>query len=235
MWSHLVTTVSSLLFHKQITWGEPSLDARYTLLALGILLLSCFHPFFTIWTILNISNIIHFFNRVYPHHSSHENTEMNIENATVEDVTKALIHFISARNSQPFWRYEYITKSVWTIKSAEQIDNFVQHILRVFEMSLPPNAHLAERWSQLSLQVNLCQKLLFLHLLTHNMTKDYKFYTWKIQAQTWEGNVVYRKCFWHSEIFCTQHVLPIFCKKKSFWQRFTCTVGLILFIKALCW
>ena len=22
--------------------------------------------------------------------------------------------------------------------------------------------------------------------------------------------------------FCTQHVLPIFCKKKSFWQRFTC-------------
>jgi hypothetical protein len=23
--------------------------------------------------------------------------------------------------------------------------------------------------------------------------------------------------------FCTQHVLPIFCKKKSFWQRFTCT------------
>ena len=24
-------------------------------------------------------------------------------------------------------------------------------------------------------------------------------------------------------IFCTQHVLPMFCKKKSFWQRFTCT------------
>ena len=23
--------------------------------------------------------------------------------------------------------------------------------------------------------------------------------------------------------FCTQHVLPMFCKKKSFWQRFTCT------------
>ena len=113
---------------------------------------------------------------------------MNIENATVEDVTKALIHFISARNSQPFWRYEYITKSVWTIKSAEQIDNFVQHILRVFEMSLPPNAHLAERWSQLSLQANLCQKLLFLHQLTHNMTIDCslksKFNTWKFPAQT---------------------------------------------------
>ena len=23
--------------------------------------------------------------------------------------------------------------------------------------------------------------------------------------------------------FCTQHVLPMFCKKKSFWQRFACT------------
>ena len=23
--------------------------------------------------------------------------------------------------------------------------------------------------------------------------------------------------------FCTQHFLPMFCKKKSFWQRFTCT------------
>ena len=22
--------------------------------------------------------------------------------------------------------------------------------------------------------------------------------------------------------FCTQHVLPMFCKKKNFWQRFTC-------------
>ena len=22
--------------------------------------------------------------------------------------------------------------------------------------------------------------------------------------------------------FCTQHVLPMFCEKKSFWQRFTC-------------
>ena len=24
--------------------------------------------------------------------------------------------------------------------------------------------------------------------------------------------------------FCTQHVLPMFCKKKSFWQRFTCII-----------
>ena len=64
-------------------------------------------------------------------------------------------------------------------------------------------------------QVNLCQKLLFLHQLTHNMTTDcslnYKFNTWKFQAQTWGEHVVYRNCFWHSEQFlyttCSPHVL----------------------------
>jgi hypothetical protein len=24
--------------------------------------------------------------------------------------------------------------------------------------------------------------------------------------------------------FCTQHVLPMFCKNKSFWQRLTCMI-----------
>ena len=64
-------------------------------------------------------------------------------------------------------------------------------------------------------QVNLYQKLLFLHQLTHNMTTDcslnYKFNTWKFQAQTWGEHVVYRNCFWHSEQFlyttCSPHVL----------------------------
>ena len=77
------------------------------------------------------------------------------------------------------------------------------------------------------LQVNLFQKFLFLHQLNHNMTTDcslhYKFNTWKFQAQTWGEHIVYRNCFWHSRQFLTQHVLPMFCKKKSFWQRFTCT------------
>ena len=78
--------------------------------------------------------------------------------------------------------------------------------------------------SQKAIQINLCQKLLFLHQLTHNMTTDcslnYNFNTWKFQAQTRLCTEIV------SEIqifFCTQHVLPMFCKKKSFWQRFTCT------------
>ena len=69
----------------------------------------------------------------------------------------------------------------------------------------------------LKLQVNICEKLLFLHQLIHNMTTDcslnYKFNTWKLQAQTWAcgEHVVYRNCFWHSEQFlyttCSPHVL----------------------------
>ena len=55
-------------------------------------------------------------------------------------------------------------------------------------------------------QVNLCQKVLSLHQLTHNRTTpicslNYKFNTWKLQAQTWGEHVVYRNCFWHSEQF----------------------------------
>ena len=65
------------------------------------------------------------------------------------------------------------------------------------------------------IQVNLCQKLLFLHQLTHNIMTDcslnYKFNTWKFQAQTWGEHVVYRNCFWHSEHFlyitCSPYVL----------------------------
>ena len=65
------------------------------------------------------------------------------------------------------------------------------------------------------LQVNLCQKLLFLHQTTHNMTTDcslnYKLNTWKFQAQTLGEHAVCRNCFWHSEQFlyttCSPRVL----------------------------
>ena len=62
----------------------------------------------------------------------------------------------------------------------------------------------------------LSEALIFLHQLTHNMTTDcsldYNFNTLKVQAQTWGEHVV-------SDIqnnFCTQHVLPMLCKKKTF-------------------
>ena len=47
--------------------------------------------------------------------------------------------------------------------------------------------------------------------MTTDFLLNYKFNTWKFQAQTWEEHVVYRNCFCHSEQFlyttCSPHVL----------------------------
>ena len=53
--------------------------------------------------------------------------------------------------------------------------------------------------------------------MTTDCSLNYKFNTWKFQAQTW------RACCVQKLFLTLQHVLPMFCKKKSFWQRFTCT------------
>ncbi len=74
---------------------------------------------------------------------------------SVGDLTKALIHFIAARKRQPLWQYEDITSKVWSIRSAGQLDVFLQHVLRSFELSLPATAQLAERWAELALQLAL--------------------------------------------------------------------------------
>ena len=64
------------------------------------------------------------------------------------------------------------------------------------------------------LQVNLCQNHLFLHQLTHNMTTDcslnYKFSTWKFQAQNMLcTQIVFLFCFDIQNNLCTQHVLSL--------------------------
>ena len=38
---------------------------------------------------------------------------------------------LSSRKCQPLWQYEDITRTEWTIRSAEQIDVFLQHVLKV--------------------------------------------------------------------------------------------------------
>ena len=75
-------------------------------------------------------------------------------------------------------------------------------------------------WSlieQLHVQVNLCQKLLFLHQLTHNITTDcslnYKFNTWKFQAQTWGEHVVNRNYFCFVKIEALATTANQFLKK----------------------
>ena len=58
---------------------------------------------------------------------------------------KALIQFIASKKTEEvLWQYEDTTKSLCTVKSAEQMGNFLRHVLRVFQESLP-HAHLAER------------------------------------------------------------------------------------------
>lgn len=60
------------------------------------------------------------------------------------DVHQILLPIGSFRPGQPLWSYEDITSKVWSVRSAEQLDVFVQHICRVFSESLP-HSHLEER------------------------------------------------------------------------------------------
>ena len=98
------------------------------------------------------------------------------------------------------------------------------------------------------LQVNNCQKFLFLHQLTNNMTTDcslnHVFSKWKFQVQNMLcTQIVF--CFAIQNNLCTQHVLSLefsctevgiqwsilcilwvsWCKNKGFWHRFTCTAN----------
>ena len=83
------------------------------------------------------------------------------------------------------------------------------------------------------LQLNICQKLLFLHQLTHNKTTDcslnYKFSTWILQAQNMlrtccVHKLVFCFCFDIQNNLCTQQVLNMFltCSKLVifiYWTR----------------
>lgn len=82
-----------------------------------------------------------------------ESTEMPATIA-LSDVIKSLIGFIGSRPGQSLWSYEDITSKVWSVRSAEQLDVFVQHICRVFSESLP-HSHLEERWAQVALHLAL--------------------------------------------------------------------------------
>lgn len=73
---------------------------------------------------------------------------------TLAVVIKSLIEFLATRQNAQLWNYEDITAKVWSIKSAEQIDVFLQYILKIFRESLP-NAHINERWAQTALQLGL--------------------------------------------------------------------------------
>ncbi|XP_052897872.1 protein furry isoform X5 [Anopheles moucheti] len=71
-------------------------------------------------------------------------------------VIKSLIKFLSNASSQqqPLWNYEDITAKVWSIKSADQLQCFLRHIVKAFTDSYP-HARIPERWAQTALQLGL--------------------------------------------------------------------------------
>ncbi|XP_064103219.1 protein furry-like isoform X6 [Macrobrachium nipponense] len=66
----------------------------------------------------------------------------------------SLIDFIASSKNQPLWTYEDITSKQFSIRSAEQLSNFVRHVVMVFSNSLP-HAHIEERWAQIALHLAL--------------------------------------------------------------------------------
>ncbi|XP_022655915.1 protein furry-like isoform X2 [Varroa destructor] len=76
------------------------------------------------------------------------------EEVTTEDVIKCLVDFLACKSDTPLWACEDITAKVWSVKSAEQLSTFLQHVLFVFKESLPL-ARIEERWAQCALQMAL--------------------------------------------------------------------------------
>ncbi|XP_030039716.1 protein furry isoform X2 [Manduca sexta] len=73
----------------------------------------------------------------------------------VADVIKSLVHFLANRPTHmPLWQYEDITAKVWTLRSCQQMQTLLTHVLRVFRESLP-HALVSERWAQTALQLGL--------------------------------------------------------------------------------
>lgn len=67
---------------------------------------------------------------------------------------KTLIDFISSKQNVALWNYEDITAKVWEIRSAEQMECFVEHVLVVFKESIP-YAKIQNRWAEIALQLAL--------------------------------------------------------------------------------
>ncbi|XP_033646304.1 protein furry homolog-like isoform X1 [Asterias rubens] len=81
--------------------------------------------------------------------------QINVDHLRGDDETaKALIEFLVTRKCRPLWSCEEITSKVFSIKSAEQIETFLRHVVRVFQGSVR-GAHLEQRWSQLALSMAL--------------------------------------------------------------------------------
>ena len=155
------------------------------------------------------------------------------QNKTSSKITKIVqsrlfIQFDSgASNESP------ISSSIGSISRFENIEIF--HIFWILQFHIPSSFFRCwsaffcspkwQNWKIPNVQVNLCQKLLFLHQLTHNMTTDWSLFKTIVSSKYLQNmlstQIVVFVWFWHSEQFwrttCSADVA-------SFWKRFTCTV-----------
>jgi len=54
------------------------------------------------------------------------------------------------------WAFEDITARNWKVQSADQLSNFVSHLIRLFCELLSSNAKIETRWVQTALHVAIC-------------------------------------------------------------------------------
>ncbi|KAI1301913.1 Protein furry -like protein-like [Halotydeus destructor] len=71
-----------------------------------------------------------------------------------DQLVKLLIDFLANKQGLSLWNSEDITAKVWTIRSAEQMAFFLEHILHVFCDAFP-GGHIEERWAEVALQLAL--------------------------------------------------------------------------------
>lgn len=97
-------------------------------------------------------------NRIEEEHSNeNDNCKKDDEMKQVyslQDLIKCLVDFLSLKKGSPLWNYEDITAKIWSIRSADQLEYFLEHILHVFKESMP-GARIEERWSEIALQLAL--------------------------------------------------------------------------------
>ena len=112
----------------------------------------------------------------------------NNSNAKLKKIWPHFIAFCSVLAWILFFRKHFYWRDISGF-GTEKIAMLLLPLLRLLDMSslYTCNLDLTTASKKSSLQVNLCQKLLFLHQLTDNMTTDcslnYQFSTWKFQAQ----------------------------------------------------
>ncbi|RWS21464.1 Protein furry-like protein, partial [Leptotrombidium deliense] len=73
---------------------------------------------------------------------------------SLTDLIKSLIDFLALKKGSPLWNYEDITARVWSIRSAEQLAFFLEHVIRILKESFT-KGHIEERWAEVSLQLAL--------------------------------------------------------------------------------